>query len=202
MFAKIENNQITALVPTPDWRNDDGSPVTDPQVFIANGLYPITGEPPAFDTLRQTASLAPWDQWLISADQVERQYVVTDKPLAEVQQELIAQLVPATLFPWDFGGSTGIQHLQVRDADDRTNWLVLQVSAQAMIAAGHEDAQVTPIRTAENSIQPITATQAAHITAAMIQWGAAQMQQLWVKKDAILNAASVDDAIAAFNSAT
>ena len=87
-------------------------------------------------------------------------------------------------YPHDFGAPHGVLHLQLRDAEDRTNWLVLRTSAGELVAAGLGH-MLLPLRTEENIVVTLTAADVALVMRQMAAWGAALLAHSWVLKDAI-----------------
>ncbi|WP_142851029.1 DUF4376 domain-containing protein [Telmatospirillum sp. J64-1] len=91
----------------------------------------------------------------------------------------------------DFGGDYGVQVLQTRDIDDRTNWLTLDASAKTLVASGMGE-HILHIRTEANLIIPLTASEVITVLAAMAQHGAAIMAHSWALKDALAAGEEVD----------
>lgn len=87
-------------------------------------------------------------------------------------------------YPHDFGAPHGVLHLQLRDAEDRTNWLVLRTSAGELVAAGLGD-MLLPLRTEENIVVTLPASEVALVMRQMAAWGAALLAHSWALKDAI-----------------
>jgi hypothetical protein len=87
------------------------------------------------------------------------------------------------------GGALDGQHLQLRNADDKANWLIVDKNARAAVAAGAGDAPLIPIRTLENQTVTVTPNQALAVLAALESWGGAVMAHSWTLKDAITAAA-------------
>jgi hypothetical protein len=84
----------------------------------------------------------------------------------------------------DFGGSYGPLSLQLRDSDDRTNWLTLDFACSKLIAGGGGESPVE-VRTEENVTVQMTASQASGMIAAMAGYGQEVMKASWQIKDAI-----------------
>ncbi|MDT8441954.1 MAG: hypothetical protein RQ723_09875 [Desulfuromonadales bacterium] len=89
----------------------------------------------------------------------------------------------------NFGGEHGKLSLQLRDSDDRTNWLTLDSACTKLIAAGSGDAPVE-IRTEENVTVSITAAEAYAVIASMAGYGQQVMKASWQIKDAISQSAA------------
>lgn len=75
------------------------------------------------------------------------------------------------------------QHLQLRNADDKTNWLIAEKNARAAIAAGYGDAPVVPVRSQENNTVMLTPNQALVVLAGLETWGMGVLQRAWALKD-------------------
>lgn len=75
------------------------------------------------------------------------------------------------------------QHLQLRSADDKANWLIAEKNARAAIAAGAGDAALIPTRTLENNTVVLTPNQTVAVLAGLEAWGIEVMGRSWVLKD-------------------
>lgn len=84
------------------------------------------------------------------------------------------------------------QHLQMRGADDKANWLIAEKNARAAIAAGAGDAPLVNIRTMENNTVTITPNQTVAVLSALEAWGVGVMARSWALKDQ--NDAAEDEA--------
>lgn len=87
------------------------------------------------------------------------------------------------------GGALDGQHLQLRNADDKANWLIVDKNARLAVAAGAGDVPLIPVRTLENQTITVTPNQALAVLAALESWGGAVMAHSWTLKDAITAAA-------------
>lgn len=94
-------------------------------------------------------------------------------------------------FPWDFGSPNGILYLQLRGTEDQANWLTLQNSASAAIAAGQGESALLGIRTEENVTVQVTASAAMSIMLAMAGFGGNTKSRAWAIKDQIKAATTV-----------
>ncbi|SFV31374.1 hypothetical protein SAMN05216456_1321 [Devosia crocina] len=94
-------------------------------------------------------------------------------------------------FAYDFGGEVGVQHLQLRDADDKANWLTAKDKMRDAIAAGYGDAPVAPMRTAENNTPLVTPNQGVVILSALSNWAEQMFATSWAKQDAIRSATDI-----------
>ena len=75
------------------------------------------------------------------------------------------------------------QHLQLRSADDKANWLIAEKNARADIAAGAGDVELIPTRTLENNTVALTPNQTVAVLAGLEAWGVQVMGRSWVLKD-------------------
>lgn len=85
----------------------------------------------------------------------------------------------------DFGPGYGVLNLQLRDNDDRTNWLTLRTTATDLILAGMGESPVLAIRTDENVTIPMNALQVSQVMGAMAVYGGEVLAVSWALKDAI-----------------
>ena len=83
--------------------------------------------------------------------------------------------------------------LQVRDAEDKTNWLILQNSCIIASVAGQGSVTLpTPIRTTDNVNITVTVNEALFVLQGMAAWGAAKLSHSWTLKDAVKVATTVE----------
>lgn len=75
------------------------------------------------------------------------------------------------------------QHLQLRSADDKANWLIAEKNARAAIAAGAGDVAMIPTRTLENNTLVLTPHQTVAVLSGLEAWGLAVMDRSWALKD-------------------
>ena len=85
-------------------------------------------------------------------------------------------------FPFTHGGQQ--YHLQVRDADDKSNWLTIDNAATKLIASGNASS-VLSIRTEENAVLSLTAQEVSNLMSLMAAYGQAVYTRSWELKDAI-----------------
>lgn len=85
-------------------------------------------------------------------------------------------------YPVSSGPLAG-QHLQLRSADDKANWLIAEKNARAAIAAGAGDVAMIPTRTLENNTVVLTPNQTVAVLAGLETWGVQVMGRSWVLKD-------------------
>lgn len=83
--------------------------------------------------------------------------------------------------------------LQVRDVEDRTNWLTSQAAYTAQVAAGNGAAEGASFRTMSNQTVVVSYQEGLATLLGMAAWGAAIMQRSWALKDAIASATSLAD---------
>lgn len=112
-----------------------------------------------------------------------------DRPLAERQASRCLEvdaLRDAKLqrFAFDFGAPHGVQHLQLRDADDVTSWLTLRGTATDLIVAGVGET-LLPLRTEENNTLYLSAVAVSQVMGGLAAYGAAVKSRSWELKDAI-----------------
>ena len=91
MYAKIESDNIIKTGPRPNWRTDEGEPVSD-EVLIAHGWLPVIYDVPAYDSLSQRTSLNDQSQWMIEADKVLATYSIDAIPFEEMQQAALSRI--------------------------------------------------------------------------------------------------------------
>lgn len=92
------------------------------------------------------------------------------------------EAVFATGFPVS-GGALDGQHLQLRNADDKANWLIVDKNARLAVAAGAGDVPLIPVRTLENQTITVTPNQALAVLADLEAWGQAVLARSWALKD-------------------
>ena len=97
----------------------------------------------------------------------------------------VGNIILTSGFPYDFGPPYGVQHLQLRDDTDRTNWLTAAQGYQAQIALGNGDYPGATFRTAENNNITITFNQAYMVLMTMIGWGQHLFTVSWTKQDQV-----------------
>lgn len=79
--------------------------------------------------------------------------------------------------------------LQVRDVEDRTNWLTSQAAYAAAVAQGGGALQEATFRTESNETITVTYLEGLTALLAMAAWGKAIFGNSWALKDAIAAAA-------------
>lgn len=128
------------------------------------------------------------DSWVKNDSGVEADVVL----LNVRREEICAQIEKIRderlkRFAYDFG-EPGVLHLQLRDVEDRTNWLVLDNTAIKAVLTGQSGAML-PLRTEENVTLNRTAVQVMQILSAMAIYGSTVMTVSWALKDVVRQAA-------------
>ncbi|HEX8446273.1 MAG TPA: hypothetical protein VF649_06630 [Sphingomonas sp.] len=82
--------------------------------------------------------------------------------------------------------------LQLRDVDDKTNWLTSQISYSAAVAAGFGDVVDASFRTASNATITVTYQEGLDVLLGMAGWGRAILAHSWDLKDRIAAGTPVD----------
>lgn len=84
-------------------------------------------------------------------------------------------------------------HLQLRNADDKANWMIVEKRARAAIAATLDGTPIIPIRVLENQTVMVTPEYAIEVLTGLETWGGAVMAHSWTLKDAITAASDEND---------
>ncbi len=89
-YVKVKDGKIIKFVPRPDWRDDNGNPVSD-DILIKEGYFPVDYETnkPEYDTFYQ--KIRPkhgFQDWEITKDRVIVAYEIIEKTLDEKKEEL------------------------------------------------------------------------------------------------------------------
>ena len=200
-YAYIENGLVVSTQRRPDWRNDDGSIVSD-ELLASNGYVPVVDTVPLHDYETQYIERLPEDQWRVFNDRVEVSYSVYDKTLSEIvalRVKEISNYYQSLLnggFLYDFGTTkhatfsngltelAGKRVLQTR-VRDRERWLVTSQVANQYVNAGTPDAQMRDFRTEDNARIPMTAQDAVNCLNAMQSFFGLALDAMWYHKDAI-----------------
>lgn len=168
--------------------------------YTLNSETLTPGQPFTVDDVQYPANVL--DLWP-RADLEALGLVWTDppEPPAPTLEELRAQAnaavnakreaVFAAGFPVS-GGALDGQHLQLRNADDKANWLIVDKNARLAVAAGAGDVPLIPVRTLENQTITVTPNQALAVLADLEAWGQAVLARSWALKDQ--NDAAEDEA--------
>lgn len=103
----------------------------------------------------------------------------------------------ADVFKAGYSPSTGPlsgHTLQVRDNDDRTNWLTSQASYMAAVSAGMGSYPGASFRTAANQTITLTFSEGLTVlTNGMAMWGKTIMAHSWSLKDEVAAATSYEE---------
>ncbi|MDQ4421476.1 hypothetical protein OOT33_13695 [Sphingobium sp. DEHP117] len=84
---------------------------------------------------------------------------------------------------------TANEILQVRDAEDRTNWLTSQAAYAAAVSAGQGAVLGAEFRTLTNNTYTISYSEGFAVLMEMAAWGQAIMRNSWDLKDSVATAA-------------
>ncbi|PZU62306.1 MAG: hypothetical protein DI552_00100 [Brevundimonas sp.] len=85
-------------------------------------------------------------------------------------------------FPVPSGPLAG-QHLQLRNADDKANWMIAEKNARAAVGVGLGETPLVKLRTLENNTVTVTPNQALTVLAALEAWSVAVLGRAWALKD-------------------
>lgn len=129
-YAKIQDDQIVKVGPTPNWRTDDG-PLTKEQ-WREQGYLPVHYDQPEYDAALQRVSLKPQSEWAIETKRVVAAYEIHEIPIEQIRD---TKLQEATDMRWQVmtGGITlpnGISN--GTDIDDQNR--ITSVVANAELA--------------------------------------------------------------------
>lgn len=161
------------------WR-DEGPEFVHPDGYEDDAVEPL---PEGF-----------WDVPM-KADPVARTFAPDlDAARAVKRAEIGARMAQAFLagYPASIGDLAG-ERLQVRDEQDRTNWLTSQAAYSAQVAAGNGAQTGATFRTESNRTVTLTYLDGLHELLRMAGWGATIFAVSWSLKD---EAARTDDAAA------
>ena len=154
------------------------------------GVHPVVpADPPTVSLIGRSVHADPllvegeWvQQWAIEALSIEDAKTVLKAAIEQRRDHAFrAGFTPST-------GPLAGKTLQVRDNDDRTNWLTSQASYSAAVVAGQGATMGAEFRTASNETITCTYLQGLQTLLAMAAWGKAIMGNSWVLKDAAVAA--------------
>jgi hypothetical protein len=136
MYAKVEHGSVVRAAKRPDWRGDDGMPLTDAEL-AARGWLPVQDERPEHnaDTHRLVRNTAT--QWIAGDDFVTMTWTV--QPLA--RDQIVSRIMDERArrlslgFDYDFGDERGVHRVGTTEADLR-GWDEVSTASQALIAIG------------------------------------------------------------------
>ena len=175
-------------LPASDVRLNDGfllMPLEGhPESATACGWQDVPS-PPAID---ETIERLGWDgdAWTIeplSSDELAARRAATVATAIAAVEERTADAFLAGFPPAlaEFAG----ERLQVRNSEDRTNWLTSQASYTAAVGAGFGDVVDASFRTAGNATVTVSYAEGLQVLLGMAAWGRAIMSRSWALKDAI-----------------
>ncbi len=195
--ALVANGVATELAPMAPFRDAEGNwhpaealtSVWSDAERAAIGVKTIVEPDPIPDGKRLVSSSV-----VLVGTIPTRQQVLEDVPLADlkaarvVEAEAEYQARLAVGYPTTLGGNA--ETLQLRNSEDRTNWLGLLVAAQAAVGAGQgaEDYPVA-IRTTTNASYVVTNTAAVTLMFNLLAWAGAMFAARSAIKDAVAAAA-------------
>jgi len=125
---------------------------------------------------------------------------LADVPLSSIQAGISAQVNAwrDKVLQGGFhvsGGTLDGEILQLRDNDDKINWLTSKDMYRDQIAAGNGSVAGAPLRTLGNTTFNLTFDEGFAVLSGMALWGASVWQLSWDLKDAIEGAATALDAL-------
>lgn len=167
-----------------------------PYVYDGQPLSPHLPLPTIDDVNHPSSILAVWSREDLATIGIE--WIEPDVPTLEVLRSRANAAVNAkreAIFSGGYpvaAGPLAGQHLQMRGADDKGNWLIAEKNARAAIAAGAGDAPLVNIRTMENNTVTVTPNETVAVLSALEAWGVAVMARSWALKDQ--NDAAEDEA--------
>jgi hypothetical protein len=126
--------------------------------------------------------IPPAEQPDIAAEQRAARLAAVDTRLQRALLAGYAPTLPA------FAG----QRLQMRDADDKANWLTSLISYTAAVAGGFGDVVDASFRTAANATITVSYAEGRDVLLAMASWGRAILAHSWTLKDQIAAGVDVD----------
>lgn len=161
--------------------------LASPTEIAAIGVAAIVDDAPPTDARTIGSELIdvdgmPHRRWLtepFTAVELRRQVD------ARAAQAFAAGFAPAHA---DFTG----ERLQVRDAEDRTNWLTSQASYSAAVAAEMGDIVDASFRTMANRTITVSYADGLQILLGMAAWGRDILAVAWAKKDALAAGEAID----------
>lgn len=175
LYFMVEDHTgvITAIV---DWDGHSNFSAIHPGF----SLYSANGQAEVGDYLQPDGSYG------------KRSLVVEKMKKASLVDASAAAIFRAGYVPAD--GPMAGHTLQVRDNEDRTNWLTSQASYMAAVAAGMGDTPGAVFRTANNETVTLTFAEGAEVlVSGMAVWGKGIMGNAWNLKDQISAATAFDD---------
>ncbi len=173
--------------------NDDGERVTFMPVegnleALQKGGWVEAPEQPAYDPIHYDIKWGGSDWELVEVAPevlIIRQNIANQSRLVTFNNQVNARLQQAFLvgFPPSLPAFTG-KRLQVRDVEDRTNWLTSKSAYMDAIQAGHGAVVGASFRTMDNVTVTVSFTDGYSVLVEMAQWGRSIMANSWALKDA------------------
>jgi hypothetical protein len=175
---------------------DGDAPTLSPNKGV--WLPVVVAEAPSFNPATQVLDPAAD---AVGEGEVTRAQAARSKTLAELKAEKLAAAEAgfAARFAGGYTPSTGTlagQTLQVRNMEDRTNWLTSQAAYTAAVAGGAGEVAGATFRSQSNENFTLTFAEGLGVLLDMAAWGQAGYQNLWALKDAITAADTVNAILA------
>lgn len=186
------------------WAEVSGQFATNDVNYPVGWLESASTDELAAIGVHEVAETAPPEGHRVIGSQIEdrdglpvRVLLTEPVPIAEIQQAQraaidarAAQAFAAGFAPPHpaFAG----ERLQVRNNEDRTNWLTSQASYAAAVQAGAGDVVDASFRTAGNATITVSYADGLTILLAMAAWGRGILARSWALKDAIAAGAPID----------
>lgn len=157
---------------------------------LVQKVTPPTGDVVTEGTPTQVSGV--WTQtWNVRAYTTEELATQLTQKKAELSDRLTGSYTQGILeqgIAYDFGGTYGTLHIQVRDGD-RANLVGLRVNADAAVAASlDDDAHAMYFRTLENVNVPLKPSAVITMTNAALVGYYNVLQPIWALKDQITSA--------------
>lgn len=190
-YIKVEQDgSLGKRLLNPDWRNDAGERITDDNVFIAQGYYPLYDNPPKVDSRYQYVRGLTREHWVVHDRWVEIPYNVYDKTPEDVflnqrstVQTQMAKAMYCGQIDWTHPETGESLSVDLRDKDDADSLMELHLAAQV-------SGEPVSFRDAQNRTHTLTPAQAADLAKTVLKHLQQCRQEAWSKKDrlkAILN---------------
>lgn len=194
MILFTKNGSHPIPLPFADWGEDAGG---NPKWFepLANATpeeLATTGwaEAPARPVFDNAAEAVEWDgktsTWIVRPLDAEEVAETDARSVNARKQAINARL--AEVFAAGFAPSHPAfagERLQVRDSEDRTNWLTSQAAYAAAVAQGAGALQEATFRTMGNQTITVSYADGYAVLLEMAAWGKAVMGNSWRLKDAL-----------------
>lgn len=194
-YAKIQDDQIVKVGPTPNWRTDDG-PLT-PEQWRDQGYLPVHYDQPEHDPLLQQVNQLAQDEWLIEPERVVVTYEIHETPIEQLRD---AKLQAATNMRWSVmtGGITLPSGISIGTGIDDQNRITSVVANAAL--AGLTDSDEVDFK-AESGWVHVTIAEVKQIAGVIGQFVQACYSAERAHHNAI-NALETREEIAAYGAST